>query len=201
MNFTDQLASTIHDVKNRMQLMLPHAELVAKSKDLTTSHAGEQLQLGLEELNQRLVGLLGLYKLETQEGIQCRDVYVADMLSASMDYLPEHFNVSLNCDDDFLGFFDENLVKSVISDAIHNASRFAKSQIQIVAEKQAKGIELRVEDDGPGFENELGSEGTGLGMKFARLVAAAHTNNGVQGAVTLGRSERLGGAKFSLYLP
>lgn len=201
MNFADQLASVIHDVKNRMQLMQPHAEKVAGSEDLATRQAGEQLQLGLEELNQKLVGLLGLYKLESQQGVQCREVYVADMLSSCIDYIPDQFNVSLSCDEDLLGYFDENLVKSVVSDAIHNATRFAKIQIQIIAKKKDKGIELRVEDDGPGFDHQMGNEGTGLGLNFARMVAKAHVNNGSQGTVNLGKSRSLGGAEYSLFLP
>jgi len=207
MNFADQLAGAIHDIKNRMQLMLPHAEQVAGSQDLATRQAGEQLQLGLEALNQKLVSLLGLYKLEFRQGIQCREVYVSDMLRSCIDYIPGQFNVSLSCDEDLLCFFDENLVKSVVSDALHNATRYAKAQIVVSAVKREKGVELRVEDDGTGFGHDPlfirkdGKEGTGLGLDFARMVAAAHGNKEMKGNINLGKSKTLGGAEFLLYLP
>lgn len=65
MDFTSQLASAIHDLKNRMQFMLPLAAQIAKS-DGDAKEVGEQLRLGLESLNQDLVALLGLYKLENK---------------------------------------------------------------------------------------------------------------------------------------
>ncbi|MFT7687910.1 MAG: signal transduction histidine kinase [Candidatus Azotimanducaceae bacterium] len=201
MDFTSQLASAIHDLKNRLQFMLSLAAQIAESDDSDAKEVGEQLRLGLEGLNQDLVGLLGLYKLENKQGVLIREVYVADLLNACTSILPTRFNVTVSCDSEFTAYFDENLVKSVISDAIHNATRFANKQITISAMPLAKGVQFFIEDDGAGLQVDAESSSTGLGMHFAKLLASAHQNNGLSGEVGISHSAALGGAKFSLYLP
>jgi signal transduction histidine kinase len=200
MDFTCQLASAIHDLKNRMQFMLPLAAQIAKSEG-DDKVVGEQLRLGLESLNQDLVALLGLYKLENKQGISIREVYVSDMLVSCTSFLPSQFNVSVACDPDLTAYFDEYLVKSVISDAIHNATRFAHKRINISASLADKGIQFCVEDDGPGFNPDTKSASSGLGLHFAQLLAAAHRNDGKSGEVGISKSSDLGGARFALYLP
>jgi len=201
MDFTSQLASAIHDIKNRLQFMLPLAEQIAESEDHSAKEIGEQLRLGLEGLNSDLVALLGLYKLENKQGVFIREVYVSDMLDSCTTFLPKQFKVTVNCDPELTAYFDENLVRSVISDAIHNATRFADKQINISAGALEKGIQFFIEDDGGGFKLDAESSSTGLGMHFAKLLASAHQNNGQCGEVGISHSRHLGGAKFSLYLP
>lgn len=123
------------------------------------------------------------------------------MLVSCISFLPSQFNVNVICDPELTAYFDEYLVKSVISDAIHNATRFANSHIVISASQQGKGIQFCVEDDGPGFNLDIKPESTGLGIHFAQLLAAAHRNDGKSGEVRISKSNELGGARFILYLP
>jgi signal transduction histidine kinase len=64
-----------------------------------------------------------------------------------------------------------------------------------------------VEDDGPGIEPDAALrvfdpyfttkvDGTGLGLAIVKKIVVEHN-----GAIDAGRSERLGGAKFTVHLP
>jgi signal transduction histidine kinase len=95
----------------------------------------------------------------------------------------------------------------VLLDALRNAVRYARESITIRLEPVERSICFVVSDDGPGFPPEIlaganaamtpGS--TGLGLRFARLIASRHTTpDGRCGAVELRNNS---GAEFRLYLP
>lgn len=121
--------------------------------------------------------------------------------------------------------FDAYLLKFVLLDALRNALRHARQRVRFsCALAPGVGLRLIVEDDGAGYpaallreqadENSAGGaehaatrmqeSGSGLGLSFARLIAARHRAPSPQGE----RQGRLvndgleqGGARFSLCLP
>lgn len=204
MDLSSRLASTVHDVKNKLQLISSTADNLTQSPDDTVRETGISILRGLMDVNEELVALLGLYKLAESKIVFSQEVFVFDLLSACTTYTPSNLEAKVECDDDLVGFFDENLVRSVIFDAFHNGVKFAKSRIVLAAVKQGRGIVISIEDDGPGFrgaEKMKDKKGTGLGLYFADQVATAHRNHGEDGSVDLLSSVKLGGARFSMYLP
>lgn len=98
-------------------------------------------------------------------------------------------------------YLDARLVKLALDAAIHNAYRFAKSQITLSARLDGGYLVLCVEDDGPGLaEPNADHASTGLGTALCQQVAQAHTSGTRVGRAELkpGLSQ---GALFELWLP
>ena len=150
--------------------------------------------------NAQMTAMLGLYRLEGDAVLNLSEVYVHDMLNSAIELLPGNIKVSCECDEMLTALFDEQLVKAAVVDALHNALRYAASQVILSAAFDDKQLVLKVEDDGPGFGDAAAPDGTGLGQHFARMVAKAHHKNGARGELKLKQSTRLGGACWSLHL-
>lgn len=104
--------------------------------------------------------------------------------------------------------FDAYQVKLVLLDALRNAVRYARSSVALrVAPISSGTLRFEVSDDGPGFpdpllaggETSMNAQSSGLGLRFARLIAHHHaTPNGQRGRVELSNQP---GALFALTLP
>ena len=107
-----------------------------------------------------------------------------------------------------LWFFDWNLVELAMLNAIHNALAYARSGIRIEADMQDGFLAFTVRDDSEGYPQQVlasagesvasGGKGSGLGLRFARLIAELHENHGRNGTLRLYNDA---GAVFSLLLP
>lgn len=102
---------------------------------------------------------------------------------------------------------DEEKMLRALLNIVFNAIRHAKTEVSIRSWKENQSILIVVEDDGKGISEEFaphifhrfikGKDGeTGLGLAIARTIVE-HSN----GRVSAGKSERLGGAKFTITLP
>ena len=107
-----------------------------------------------------------------------------------------------------LWFFDWNLVELAMLNAIHNALAYARSGIRIEADMQEGFLAFTIRDDSEGYPQQVlasagesvasGGKGSGLGLRFARLIAELHENQGRNGTLRLYNDA---GAVFSLLLP
>jgi signal transduction histidine kinase len=109
-------------------------------------------------------------------------------------------------------FFDVRLLRLALDSAMHNALRFARSEVVIDAALRGRHLIISIEDDGPGpaipepavtdaQPFDAGDEhATGLGTELCRAVARAHRHDGGEGWVSLA-TRRGGGARFEIALP
>jgi signal transduction histidine kinase len=113
-----------------------------------------------------------------------------------------------------LGFFDRELIGSVVANIIINAIRFARSAILISAREEDEQLVISINDDGPGYPDYMigtqaeyvqginqRSGSTGLGLYFSTHIAQRHERNGVHGRIEISNGGALGGGLFSIYLP
>lgn len=103
---------------------------------------------------------------------------------------------------------DEGDLTELLGNLMDNAAKWAQHRVRVSMRTVRGGIELRVEDDGPGFPDhaqrllERGAradtrrEGQGLGLAMASDIVEA-----CDGRIQLGRSQDLGGARVSVELP
>ena len=223
LDFSMVIASTVHDMKNSLAtLTQAHSQWLAKLPEVQrdTPENGV-IEYEFASLNGMLVQLLGLYKLGVNQ-LPLRPDYheLDDFIEAQLAHHQEVLNsrgivARVDVDDlSPLGFFDRELVGSVVANIIVNAIRFAREQILVTLGEEGGQLKITINDDGPGYPAHMiehqsdyvlginqGSGSTGLGLYFADHIARLHGRNGVQGRIEIANGGVLGGGLFSLFLP
>jgi len=202
MNFTEIAALTIHDVKNRLAILGSRAEARGDGETMRDAH----------EAAASLTRLLALYKMDNGGlGLDIDAHVPEDLLNELAADISKQTPISINVDlqtTPTLGFYDENLIRMVLLNALYNALRHARQKITLQASLRDDWLVFEVRDDGPGYPETMrgqagtmsgiSREGTGLGLHLAARIAALHCNGELEGYIHLSNAD---GAVFSLYLP
>jgi signal transduction histidine kinase len=224
-SFTDLIASSIHDMKNSLNLQVSALEKIAsqcrdKGDSNTYADLGRVIYQA-HRMNLNLVELLSLYKLG--KSIYPLDIdthRVADVIEEAvlqnrsmLDF--KGITVSVDCAADCFWYLDRDLIKGVLINALNNAYHYTHDKIHIEARQSGALLELRVEDNGPGYPERMllqgdvastkavdfGTGSTGLGFYFSDQAARLHKNGSQHGALSIANGGRYGGGCFVLQLP
>jgi signal transduction histidine kinase len=222
MDFSTILAGCIHDVKNSLSILINRlAEVSAAIGDCDNKIALEQLQYQGKRINNHLVQLLVLYRIDqAQYFANIGEIGIRDFLADTLDpYIPmftnKNITVSLCCNDDLYWYIDSDLLHGVLVNIMNNLYIYAESKIEIAAWQENQTFILQIKDDGPGYPEEMfdvstrdaqkrfsfKSSSTGLGLFFSEMVAEMHQNNGRTGYITMSNDGIGGGGCFSIVLP
>jgi signal transduction histidine kinase len=135
---------------------------------------------------------------------------VATRLLKTMDKLPrgDRIDWKLDCEPDFAAPVEEADLAEVLGNLLDNARKWARSKVTVTARSAGVGVELAIEDDGPGISEadyarvmrrgtklDESVPGSGLGLNITRAVVEAYG-----GKVGLERSA-CGGLRVRLSLP
>ncbi|MBR7888602.1 HAMP domain-containing histidine kinase [Marinomonas sp. A79] len=209
------LASAIHESKNQVGTLLYQLQGLKEGVANKEPHHKKivVIEESLKKLNDEWVEYLYLYRLAS-DGYELHvDTFLLDeflddqVFALQPSATAKNLSLEYRCDADLTGTFDERLMTAVVSTAVYNALRFAKSKILISAIQENGYLLLAIEDDGVGFkpkpeQEEAFLEGnTGLGLYFAELSAAAHVVYKRSGFIKKESSPTLGGARLCVYLP
>lgn len=226
MNFSDILASTLHDTKNSLGILFNYLEdIIASCRNENCARHSEfyMLQYEIQRLNHSLIRLLSLYKAEKSQLAANIDYHaISDVLeevAAAHEILLSSRGIKLltECEDGLFWAFDRNLVEGVLDNIINNAFRYAQVTVKISALTENGYLLLKVEDDGKGYppsmlineekqpefkkEIDFKTGSTGLGLYFSMMVAAMHVNQDKKGFISIVNGGVMGGGVFSIYLP
>lgn len=222
-DFETILASTIHDMKNSLGTLINAIDGLSQRVETAMPALQQELhpvQAEARRLNSHLVQLLALYRMGRGEfAVNPRQVMVADFLDEAFFEFESVFatgglSVDIDCDDDLVWVFDDNLLMGVVRNALNNLVRYARQRVRLSATLEGEGLAIRVEDDGEGYPQSIlemvGPEAhdldfrnssTGLGLYFASRVMAGHEHRGSRGTLELGNGGALGGGVLTLRLP
>jgi len=227
------LASTAHDMKNSISVLSGTLErlLMAQSAQSSppTDPAYTQMAHMLyqtKRLNDNLMQLLALYK---QVGTPA---YPFDVQPLELGQLVDQvvalervllksrgLKLELDYDPELVWHFDEDLIVGVLSHAINNAIHYTCDTVRLaIRVTEDNWLELRVEDNGPGYPPALLKAGAiatrdtakgmnfltnsaGLGLYFSSEVARMHQHRARRGTLRLENGGRYGGGCFILNLP
>ena len=224
-SFTDLIASSIHDMKNSLNLQVSALERIAlhsrEKGDIPTFDDLGRVIYQANRMNLNLVELLSLYKLgKSIYPVSINDHSIADVIEEAvlqnkpmMDF--KGITISTDCATDCYWYIDRELIKGVLVNALNNAYQYTSDKIHLSARVTNRQLELRVEDNGRGYPEkmlvgedvatergvnfETGS--TGLGFYFCSQVAQLHKNAGKRGYLMIENGGTLGGGCFVVRLP
>jgi signal transduction histidine kinase len=216
MDISTILASAIHESKNQVGTLLYQLQTLKETIDNKGSSKSKIIQIeeALKKLNDEWVEYLYLYRLASDGYDLHVDTFLLDeflddqIFALQPSATAKDLELSYACDPSLTGMFDERLMTAVVSTAVYNAFRFAKSKIIINSKKENDFLIISIEDDGEGFKSKDEQDedifveaNTGLGLYFAELSASAHIVNNTSGFIKKESSPSLGGASLTVYLP
>lgn len=222
LDFSTILATSAHDMKNSLFMLLQSIENLDLADNLTPKQhqAFADLHYQTSRINGSLMQLLALYRDEKKElPIYIEENSVAEMLQEVIDrnslYLHSHnVKVILDVEESLTAYFDQDLVTYLIADIFINALRFSKKKIILRAFIEDQFVNIQVEDDGQGYPEHMlainpnndsefnASKGrSGLGLLFAKRIASEHKTKQLQGHILLENKTKSSGSLFTLRLP
>ena len=121
-------------------------------------------------------------------------------------YAQRNLAMAIECPKDLTWRLDEGDAFELLGNVMDNAAKWAQRQVTAQAWRDADGLRLRVQDDGPGFTDTQAIlqlhvrmdeqvPGHGVGLAVVNDLVASHG-----GTLTLARSA-LGGAQVDIFLP
>jgi len=221
--FSTVLASSVHDIKNSLGMLLQSIDSVVERvppEQRPGFHELAVLQYESARVNNSLVQLLALYKLDNEQlplniGYHIVEDFLREqsMRNQSLLMLKE-IALDIEVEPDLAWYFDEELVGSVIDNVIANSIRYTHSKLLLRAYVEDEHLVLTIADDGPGYPRAMleqsdryllginrSTGSTGLGLFFAGQIARLHRRGASHGYVALTNGGTLPGGEFRLHLP
>jgi len=213
------MASSMHEIKNNLGVLFARIDRLTESLALAAEQENDLRQIKSlgNHLNHELVRVLLLYKSNSGnytpliEQYALADVFEDAVVRHRITADTHGVSISIACDDDLLGFFDESLINSLLDTLIFNSVKADATQISLEAREENGMLVICVKDNGPGFPDAVLHEellpktghgsGTGLGLYFAHTIARLHENKGVKGFIRLLNRTEASGACVEVWLP
>ncbi|MHB1215982.1 MAG: sensor histidine kinase [Thiobacillus sp.] len=212
---TDLYAALIHELKNNLGLLAMTLESIPLQGESGHDGAVDASRLLCQGVVDRLHQALRVYKAADQQIHPAIDAYSPhDLVHAVRDRTIAlcrgrlHVETQLDPDLPAIWFFDRDLIEMALINGIHNALAHAASTLRIEASMREGCLALIVRDDSAGYpahilasmatDGPYPTTGTGLGLRFSRLIAQSHDNKGRSGELRLCNDP---GAVFCLMLP
>jgi len=222
-DFSMVIASAVHDMKNSLSMLLQSVEQMCEElpDDWKQTHNTTTVQYEAERVNSYLVQLLGLYRLQNKLlSLYVDEYFPNDILEEQVAHYQSMFQdkeikLSISCDPNLAWYFDREIIIGVLNNALNNASRYTKTQIEISAESENGYLKIEIHDDGDGYPSALleatpgdiinsinfQTGSTSLGIYFATMVTKLHKQADRQGSIKLSNGGKFGGGVFTIFLP
>lgn len=218
---SDLLAAGIHEIKNRFGLLYAQLDqlLAALPANSEHQHNVDRIKSEAQFIGSELMRILASYKtLGEGASANVDQQFLLDFLEEKVarhaaTAAAHDVQIDFESDENLTAFFDAGIVSIVLDTAIYNAVKEQVKQILLTTERVPGELMIAVHDDGPGFPASMldqpigqgvvkaGSGSTGLGLYFAQRLLGLQQEGERRGYLTLGKSERLGGARVTLHLP
>lgn len=208
------ISAQLHDIKNELQaLQSIQDELAIEIAQYPQATATlSRIQSHSHTLNQRIIELLSLLKLQNQDFRVSEDEHwLMDTLTPIQQHFKTHHNLTIQLmfDDDVNGFYDEQLINIAIHNIASNAVKAGATELNVsVDESNPPSWSIITHDNGPGFPQEIletsnwHPQGTdnGLGLYLIAQCIRSHCRANECGDLSLSNAPE-GGAKHILNFP
>jgi len=227
LDFSDILASTMHDTKNSLGMLYHTLEAMigrCQERGCPVQKDHYLLQYELRRLNHNSIRMLSLYKAKKAKFPISLDYHsVGDCLDEAIIVnepllSSKGVDIELECPTDLFWSFDRELIMGILDSVLNNEYLYTKDRLTVSAGSKDGYLVIQLEDNGPGYpeyflmdsREKSGSAGshvsfltgsTGLGLYFSALVAKSHTKEGREGFIRTMNGGRYNGSVFTLHLP
>jgi len=211
--------SLLHSVSHELRTPIARLEfalelLDAKARDPELSRRIAAMEGDLSELNNLVKELLDMSKLDSARTLQRAPVELEALLRdccATLPPSPQQVACELAAG---IGAIeaDARLLARAVGNLLRNAQKYAQGRIVLSARRTPDGVEIGVDDDGPGIpeqerdrifdpfyrldrSRDRATGGFGLGLSIAHKAVALH------GGTLRVETSTLGGARFVIALP
>jgi len=209
----------LHSVSHELRTPIARLEfalelLDAKAKDPELSKRIAAMEGDLSELNNLVKELLDMSKLDSARSLQRATVDLDALLRdccATLPPSPQQVACELAPGLGTLEL-DARLLARAVGNLLRNAQKYAQGRIVLSARRAPDGVEIAVDDDGPGIPAEerdrifdpfyrldrsrdRATGGFGLGLSIAQKAVVLH------GGTLRVETSALGGARFVIALP
>lgn len=204
----ESFALIAHDIKNALGSL--ETELEAMIDEPSPAMA-QSAHLHCAALRRRFIQFLTVYG--SAEGLKTlsEDESPSELLTslqrltqtrrAAPNAVALNIQISTGTNCPLYWYFDRRLVHMALDAAIHNACRFARSEVTLGVRQDADYLVFFIDDDGPGLgAMDPSDSSTGMGTNLCKSVAQAHHCQDRVGHISLHNREQ-GGARFELWLP
>lgn len=219
-SFPAILASSVHDIKNSLTALRALLGQLENIHQDPKPPEFRQLEFETNRMNNCLMQLLTLYKIDLSQfsltiDEHCASDIVEDIVAQQSSLLAlSNIQLLTECDDDLFCYCDSALIANALCTLVNNAQRYCKNTVLLTVTQEDDYIVFCIEDDGNGYPESLISSdyrqlpqvdiangNTGLGLFFTETIANLHIKDDKQGFITTDNNSQLGGARFKLYLP
>lgn len=211
----DLYAALLHELKNNLVLLTLTMDTIPHTGQAEHDAPLDSARLMAQRVSERLMQALFLYKSERGGMIlNAVDAYcpadLAEEIALQVRSLNKGIEVRVAVDDSVpaIWFYDRNMLEMALINAVHNSINYAHALVEIGVTVRDGMLAFSVRDDSSGYPHHilaavaegraLQSNGTGLGLRFAKLIAEAHSNNGKVGQLRLYNDN---GAVFEISVP
>lgn len=219
-DFPALLASSVHDIKNSLTTLRVLLGQLEDTWNGIKPFEFRQLEFETNRMNNSLMQLLTLYKIDlvqfslTIDGHSAADI-VEDVVAQQSTLISlGNIQFTTQCDGDLCCYCDNTLISNALCTLVNNAQRYCRSKVLLSANQEDGYIVFCIEDDGPGYPENLiltdyqqlpqidtASGNTFLGLFFVGTIAQLHIQADKRGFITTDNNSQFGGARFKLYLP
>lgn len=213
------VSSISHELRTPLTAMVGFLDILSDSAQEMSDQSRQELTGVVNQqatYMARIVSdLVMLNRKDPDLGLEERIVDVESVVEpavASLD-LDSGSGVMTEADSELAAHMDPNRIHQVLVNLLTNAARYGGPNRLVVAKRVGHDVVLEVHDDGPGvpkryelmiwdrFERgahryNASTPGSGIGLALVAMLVQAH-----HGFVGYRRSERLGGACFTVTLP
>lgn len=214
------LASSVHDIKNSLTALRALLDQLDSAFQDPKPPEFRQLEFETNRMNNSLMQLLTLYKIDLSQFSLTIDEYstaeiLEDVVAQQSTLLSlGHIKLITECNGDPYCYCDNALISNALCTLVNNAQRYSKSKVLLSVTEEDDYVVFCIEDDGRGYpENLISSDykqipqldlangNTGLGLFFTETIAQLHVKGDKRGFITTDNDSQFGGARFRLYLP
>lgn len=217
----EQIAALVHDIKTPLTIIKGNSELLSEL-DLKTGQAefNRNILIEVKNMESYIKSLIEIMKSEKECIIEKKQInleeFIQDIVKQGTSMcIKKHlkFKSEIKYIPEFI-LADESALKRAISNVISNAVEYCPEggEILLYIDSDDKNVQFTVEDSGKGFTQEELYSATeqffqgdksrnsknhyGMGLYISRKFMEEHN-----GKISLGTSEKLGGANVILEVP